>query len=137
MFNRIREEQGFTLIELLVVILIIGILIAVAAPSFLGQVEKANVSVIQQEEYTAYLADKAASITLSDTTEALPTGDTEVADITATEPELDSVINDDSVGSELAGTITVANSTTTSFVAVGLTSSGGTTVTDTDGTYTG
>lgn len=137
MFNRIREEQGFTLIELLVVILIIGILIAVAAPSFLGQVEKANVSVIQQEEYTAYLADKAASITLSDTTEALPTGDTEVADITATEPELDNVINDDSVGSELAGTITVANSTTTSFVAVGLTSSGGTTVTDTDGTYTG
>jgi len=137
MFNRIREEQGFTLIELLVVILIIGILIAVAAPSFLGQVEKANVSVIQQEEYTAYLADKAASITLSDTTEALPTGDTEVFDITSTEPELDSVINDDTVGSEPAGTITVANSTTSSFVAVGLTSSGGTTVTDTDGTYTG
>src|SRR6266511_3379667 len=56
--QRAADEQGFTLIELLVVILIIGILAAIAIPSFLNQRGKAQDSEAKSGARTAQTAEE-------------------------------------------------------------------------------
>jgi len=100
--ERAQEEKGFTLIELLVVILIIGILAAIAIPSFLNQRSKGNDA---EAKSTAVTAAEAAETCATDNNGSY--SNCNLAALTAIEPTLQDAAARITVSNLAANTYTI------------------------------
>lgn len=118
-FNARNNSQGFTLIETMIIVVIIGILSAIAGPSFLGMLNRGKVNsalseiqgTLQQAQREAMRKSKACTVTLKPTNNTI-SNDCSVTGAPTLNPNIVMAANETSFEFSYRGTITLSDAGT-------------------------